>query len=249
MAGFFYYFPGIEVDEIAPRRIGRLNEEKLAEYGLSSQLRTSMKIVDQTIVSSGAGPDGGTGVVLHPKPLDGSFDVVGYDEGRQKWYELTAPKPFWIGYDEQSIPTPESLAHFKEPSGYAIEDEQGQTWIAPIVLSPESLRESIDRAFSFGPDGQIVRKIPKQCSTIVNYAEKCLEVMANEGRVDTAELTLMALAFLMYHYRIGVAETYALHEAGIVLFTEKTMWAIVGAAVDISQRTDLMPDTVKMRRA
>lgn len=249
MAGFFYYFPDVAIDEIAPRRVGRLNEGMLAEYGLSSQFRTCAKIVDQTVASDGAGPDGGSGTILHPKPLDGSFDLVGYDESRQKWYELTAPKKFWIGYDEKAVPDPNALAHFPEPTGYKIEDEQGQSWIAPIICSPDSLRESIDRAFSFGPDGQIVRKVPKQCSTLVNYADKCLRSLKGEEEVDIAEYTLMALAFLMFNYRLGIAETYALHEAGVVLFTEQAVFSIVGAAVDISMRNDLMPDTVKMRRA
>lgn len=126
---FLYFVPGKTANDITP--------EWLKGSPLSNVLRdcwerrSGMSRLER--LECHAGPDGGRGVILTAAAPQSQ--AMGYKPALQTWANVG---PYWLGFQNDMRPGPESLARPRIIEGPERELADGNIWVLPIVAQPKA---------------------------------------------------------------------------------------------------------------
>lgn len=219
MAQFTYYLP----------KESKADAETISRYGLTYALDPRKRSIGQV---SANGPDGGAGLLATMAP-----DPPKYDASSQTWRK--APKAdYWVGKTTAATIGPEDLARDRMLSGEWIELGDGNEWLAPYArrFDPNEgtyVQPPGVSSFDFDDEGEwIVGNVRPKYRELWGVATwfwaelaKATEVgdVSLPGAVDRSIVALQA------NYRISKTEAVVLG-----LLDESTVFAVLGAAVDLS---------------
>jgi len=236
-----------------PNVAGQVSLEVAASAGLSYAFESPSVTSNQT----GAGPDGGPGMVF---AADGLFHP--FDAGHQTWRKHPA-RDYWAGVDRRHVPTPDQLARGEMLPGQLVKLADGRQWIVPIARgaatedgSPvwyEALPQRLvrDDAGKWVPGDVIARyeplwSIANQWSAI--WERMLLEAVEDDGgettiEVDDFEAVEAAVAVLGFNYRIGPMEADLLGLLDFCAGHSPAAQSILLATIDWDRRIALQKKT------
>ena len=199
-----YFVPGVSV----------ISPEKIGELGLSYAVKKF------NAIGCRVGPNGSSGAIVSS---DGQ--VVGYFPDRQQW--TPAPRgdsddpPFWIGFDREQRPTPETLARTEQLVGQRVMFRDGSVWNVPqLVLWHDSESDDLPAVYStplpvmvdvdrFGnpTDGPVV----KEYRELFDLGLRVVAKLAGNGdeSLTGAQLMHFAANVIGVNYRVGLLELSA----------------------------------------
>lgn len=214
--------------------------------------------IKRTVVSNG--PDGGVGTIIAPPGWKPNAHRVGFFRDSQTW-QLIPSTSTWIGYENESRPTPEGLARTKQTDGHLVELGDGNKWLIPVARKyyptwPCALPQTMTvDEFGNWSRGNVVAKYrdlysvaghwidyitPKEESPTVaaDVADEA-EAQSEQDQKTQPEVTYAQLAdwcviALAVNYRVTKVEASILE-----LLNEQTMVAIMNAVVDLPTARDL----------
>lgn len=228
MAGFIYYFPGVN----------GVSDDVLKKHGVERVFDGSS--VDRVPVLQ-RGPDGDAGVlaVMKPDHEQGVKAGLQYKPHRQTWQE--APQGgYWIGYETDARPRPIDLQRKTMLSGHIVVLNDGESWLVPIARS-FPIGMSLPVTLRVGKDGElIVGEVVKQYVAFGDLAEAHWESsveLAMQAQSSTEDVVQgrsfddiwpLAVEALSINYRIGSAEMSVLD-----CLTTENLSEVTDAVVDM----------------
>lgn len=243
MAALFHFLPHSQLDQLA--ECGKLKPVELAKYGLDRVLADCPEItVDVLAHPVQKGPGDEPGVLLYPRTPGGKDPRhTIYRPNDQTWHAVEAPEGHkraekklplrWIGWANESAPTPADLERKRLVAGAHIIDDVGLQWLVPIARSITAKYGRLPCDFRFDANGKPVLKLKPSYAGLWEASSVALEFFASQGQIEnTMELVSIAIAALSTNYRLGMCEVNALGEGGLIGLDSEKIVAILRALVD-----------------
>lgn len=239
MAGFYYFFRGRTVEDLAHGE--EINHNLLAEYGLAetlSDVRKANAAGGQAIVSnvgSNAGPGKSCGTVLTVNcRFTGSPRLIGNDPAQQHWVAANEEKGLWIGVLKGELPRPEELMRLETIGGYRVTDRQHYEWLIPVARAvPEKMPFGmLPQSYKFGSDGEPQPILDPKYQWLWDLSGEIMDWYRDSDAGQPrphAWLVKTAAKLLGVNYRVGLAELNLLHDLGRSILNETTVGRICQA--------------------
>lgn len=215
MPGFLYFFE----KEIGP---GRISQEVIGSLESIERFNPP----EDCLATRCVGPNGKPGFTLYQDTVDVIQEII--PGSTHEWIDRGA---FWIGWDKNNLPTPESLERDKvTKNGYKLEDSSGRTWWIPVVRS-ELRGSTLPSDYSFDANGEI-RSVPKrQFQEYWELAGELFDYQCGNATGWTDAKTILAAAKMLgINYRVTVHELEALRQIGYPVldtdFAHKVIMAV-----------------------
>jgi len=156
MVAFWHFLPNTKEKELASS--GRLLAHELRHRGCDGALRDCHTIPKRVIAQNiNAGPEGMSGVMLFPVPLNGTLPRhLGYDPENQTWRKIGDGSKRWIGWLTDQPPTPTDLERHDTIDGLPVVDAYDHAWIVPIARSLDNPRGRLPAAFGWDKEDKPV---------------------------------------------------------------------------------------------
>jgi hypothetical protein len=240
MAGFLYFFPGVDACHVTPELIrGRGLAPSFRD--LISRWQPGHNVI---VAPISRGPSGTGGVYVYQVPINGNSPRTnGYKPEEQDWEEHDG---YWLGVDTELMPTPADLIRPTIVSGYDYELGDGQEWTCPVIREPngtESGRCNLPQ--SWGENGQgFFEKVLHQWDWAWELCAKVWDVFVGVIDMETPEAWDVCCQLLSMNYRIGKHEITKL---GLV--TSGNYDTIFKAAVDGDVILSLLNDQTEQKKS
>lgn len=202
MAVFLYYIPNKAVLKI----------KDIESAGVKGIFEENTPRIDARVITNG--PDGGTGMIC-------AMDVPGRPQigcylDRQAWQKVG---DYWIGYDKENPPKPESIARKNNLAGHLVKLAHDE-WLVPCArhFFPE-YGSPLPKVFALGPDGNMVEEPDPRYAELCQGADRswywfCKDFGMEEylGEIEEPDRPSMADRYnfaamaLAINYRLTAAE-------------------------------------------
>lgn len=223
MTKFLYFIPG---------RQSAVDKAKIESVGLNYALDSA----------------GGRGVLRGPEDGPGTIlcddsSIIGYYPDKQTWRpgprEADGDAPYWIGFETDNPPTPESLARPTQLGGPLVRFFNGGQWRVPVLRQWEAGDEPGQALWSTTLPSMIdidAYGIPIEGNVVPQYRDLFdvgLQVLAKmvggESSLSNSQLIQFAADCLGANYRVSLLELTALE----CLCTDDAR-KVIEAAIDLS---------------
>ena len=247
----FSYFISA-VDEDVAVVDGKLQHGAIGER-LGEVLRDCVDVPNDMIVTSvggGGGPDGQSGLLLIPKPTDGSTpDQVTYDAKKFKHRHLGGKT--WLLWQPSNLPTPETLVRRRQIAGYELTEEGRGRWVIPVARTPDSEHGLLPKRWGFDPEGKPQAKLDKAYQDVWEFSRDVWETLVpptTDEELDAAKLGTenpetkaidvawsveTTRKILEINYRVGAAELDVLEDLERGILSEANVYLIPRLFVDL----------------
>lgn len=220
----FYFLPGLTPKELTRAKAKTLPfAASLSDITKSDRLWQLHSVIHEVAV----GPSGSSGTLLATKPANWP-DVhrVGFYPDSQTWKQRGT---FWIGFDNEIAPGPESLQRVTLTDGYEVELGDGNVWLAPVIRAWGEAGYSIalPKDLGFDEQEQCVATVKSDYQWAWKLACDVWDFVIQRGQVALDQFTRWAVECLSLNYRIGI------HEASVLgLFDTATARDVLHSCVD-----------------
>lgn len=174
------------------------------------------------------GPNGSNGCILALVPMSGECGEVGYYPDRQTWIPVgptDAPK-YWLGWNTQKPPTPDTLRRDRIVSGYEYTLGDGHDWTAPTIRRPNG-KTNLPEVWGVDPAGAFAARLHPDYDRFWQLAGEMFKVALEQIDWEQPQTFAAAVECLGLNYRVGPHEVSALG-----LLTSETYPLVFGAAID-----------------
>ena len=212
---FYYFVTGMTADEFG--------ESRPEVFGKGPQPVSHF---------STAGPNDQNGFLVtvgakRPQPK--------YDPDTQVWADSFLG--FWIGYDKENKPTPETLQKPDMIEGWPVKLADENEYIIPVARSwNDPDKTTLPKSFVMGPDNTVLMKRSSDyedfCQDAERLSELYLDIWFGELTSDiipAADAFRMSCNALSINYELGDAEISCLE-----LLDEKTRKKVFEASIDFT---------------
>jgi len=236
MAGFYYWFPEPAVDGLVDERAGKLRTHAFTKYQCEYLFDDREIYPDQVIVSRSIGPAGGPGVLVYPKPaIAEELPLCIYNPPSQQWVPF---RNYWIGWEKESPPKVQTLAKRKRMIGIDLVDDQGETWIIPVIRAENNSNHLLSRTWTFDSNGQMVSQLVPKHQRLWEVSGIFMDVLAQGMAIDDMQLNLLLVEILQANYYVGVGEIHALGESGKVFLCTSFAAQVMSIATEFQAVMD-----------
>lgn len=193
---FLYYIPG------------RTQGPEMPEQMLQCQFDGRDPVVRAVL---GGGPDAGQGAIVCDKAVGSS---AGYFPERQTWTQIN--ERLWIGYENDSPPTPEGLARAKQIDGHHVR-VGSHSWLVPIArrwtfetgapLWYDSLPKKLTYLNGAWQYGETIERCARLWKIAERWMDETQYAASGEDNPERPVLTLLeaaelAVEALSFNYRV-----------------------------------------------
>lgn len=223
MSVFQYFLPGLE-----PVHVSRwsLQDSPLASV-LKDCLRTEQDYGDRIAVSGCTkGPTGTSGSVVCAMPVSGeNVERIGYYPDHQTWRSCD-DGAFWLGYEPDNRPTPETLRRVIIVDGYEIQLGDEQVWMCPTIREMHG-DPRVPRAWGLDDSGEFAEIVLAEYQDDWQMAGEMFDIVFGGEGCTISQAFDYAVKCLAINYRLGRHECSALE-----LITSENYVQISRAAID-----------------
>ena len=226
MSGHFIYFlPGLTRDTATLEAV----RKTLLAGPLEDRLRNPKAFGALSITNVVNGPEGQAGVAVAATPTTCEpFHPTNYQPQRQTWRNVGT---HWIGWDNESPPTPEGLARDRITPGYEVVLADERAWVAPVIRPYLSDQKTFDCTLSmvWGMDdkGQTALRIASRHRRLWDATQQLIGYYLSQQSLTKLDLFTLAADCLGMNYRVGRTELEALE-----LCEDQHIEAVWRAAID-----------------
>lgn len=236
MAGFYYWFPEPSVDGLVDERAGKMRVSAFAKYQCEYLFEDRDVYPDQVVVTRAAGPTGMAGVLVYPKPANGEdLPSCIFNPATQHWVQF---RNYWIGIEKDSPPKVATLAKRKRMLGIDYVDEQGETWIIPVIRANNNSDHLLSRSWTFDKDGKMVSQMVPKHQRLWEVAGIFMDALAGNVEIGDMELNLLLVEVLQANYYVGVGEIHALGENGKIFLCTSFAAQVMSIATEFQSVLD-----------
>lgn len=229
---FQYFIPKLPPAAVTPDLIREIGLGDVARDCLGPRVWERRTVRNEV---HGKGPDGSNGTLFAMPPINGDAPVIGYYPQRQDWRPVRAkPKPgeteapilYWLGFDREDRPRPETVRRARLVEGYDLELVDSQTWTCPTIRRIGG-RPGVPTVWGVSQCGGFSETVDDEYRDLWELAGEMMEAITGRRDWNKPETFAAAVRCLGLNYRVGPHEVSA-----IGLITSENYPQIFKAAID-----------------
>lgn len=192
---------------------------------------------DSMLSREAGGPDGGRGMVHSScSPAD-----VGYYPDRQTWQPVPNSR-IWIGYINDQMPTPDSLAKPMQVKGREVNG-----WLVPVAFNFAEIQEtivplpSLDRYLRYTGEGWEYGQVLEEFQPLWGYAWEWWEqwckirgIIPGESQISISRAADIATRCLGFNYYVSAIELSIMKA-----MNESFLWRVLDTVIDLPGMEEL----------
>lgn len=184
-------------------------------------------------------PSGKPGKLLFYCPPGTPIKKAGYSPEHQEWVDCGG---WWLGWERDNRPTPETLQRKRLTSGYEQTLNDGNVWVCPVVrrFQNQQAFPNVPMVIKHFKDAEY--KIESNYEAAWDLAERMYDKFRSGG-CTVKDFCDAAVDFLSLNYRCGVQEL-----SSIEALTTSNVEKVVESAFDVPMINEWLQDSPKKKQ-
>lgn len=231
-----YFFPALRLADLVTQT--GFSRAALERYDLAGTLGdVRLGDLSRQELTTAAGPGGKSGAMIAVNAAGQPPARFGYHAAFQSWTCVLTDPELWVGVDREYPPTPVDLARPNLLDGHPVTLADGNSYVVPIVRSPDRSRQSLPKEMFYDAAGQFQTEVHRDYAALWEISGEVWDFLmpdpedAEHGMKEMAYSKILdyCLAILGANYRYNRAE----HAALRLVNTGRQTWErIFEAALD-----------------